>query len=332
MDAACARPRPMSARGSNYGAARFRKCSTPCAASSPARRVLATVSDADNHSLSRPGGAAVPELGQTAAVMVGDLWRWGMRGEIDAKRFAEIVWRQLVRWLVADVPSRVARSRRKRQRAATNTRAVGGHGTRDEGVQAGGQCDTSSLPFGPGTAFRTGRGRLPRAEHDVAATNFIQITADASPSQPGSYEATYIARDAGAYSVDAVVTQPDGKEIGHASAGWASDPASEEFHSLKPNRALMETPSRSGRAAQVLTMEGLREFRAAAAGTARAHFGAVERTVMAKAGGISFCAGLLRRGMGHTPLERIAVKSARLYLLRVAICAWRFFSYCFSSW
>jgi hypothetical protein len=58
----------------------------------------------------------------------------------------------------------------------------------------------------------------------IAATNYIQLTADASPNRPGTYEATYIARDAGAYSVEARVTQPDGQVVGQASAGWASDP------------------------------------------------------------------------------------------------------------
>jgi hypothetical protein len=30
-------------------------------------------------------------------------------------------------------------------------------------------------------------------------------------------------------------------EAGRAEAGWTSDPAAEEFRSLKPNRALLET-------------------------------------------------------------------------------------------
>ena len=38
--------------------------------------------------------------------MVGDVWRWGMK---DAAAHADMdrAWRQLVRWLIADVPLRV---------------------------------------------------------------------------------------------------------------------------------------------------------------------------------------------------------------------------------
>src|SRR5207249_2438287 len=44
--------------------------------------------------------------GRTGALMVGDVWRWGMK---DAAAHADMdrSWRQLVRWLIADVPSRV---------------------------------------------------------------------------------------------------------------------------------------------------------------------------------------------------------------------------------
>jgi hypothetical protein len=91
-----------------------------------------------------------------------------------------------------------------------------------------------------------------------AATNDLQLAADASPSQAGTYERDYIASE-GACTVEAVATQSDGKIIGRSSAGWASDPAAEEFRSLKPNRAYLETlAKRTG--GEVLTMDGLRDF------------------------------------------------------------------------
>jgi hypothetical protein len=58
-------------------------------------------------------GAELPALavqrfgrGRTAALMVGDMWRWGMK---DASAQADLAraWRQMVRWLIADVPARV---------------------------------------------------------------------------------------------------------------------------------------------------------------------------------------------------------------------------------
>ena len=38
--------------------------------------------------------------------------------------------------------------------------------------------------------------------------------------------------------------RPAGVEVGRAQAGWTADPAAEEFRSLKPNRALLESIAR----------------------------------------------------------------------------------------
>ena len=44
--------------------------------------------------------------------------------------------------------------------------------------------------------------------------------------------------------LEAVVTDATGMEVGRAEGGWTSDPAADEFRSLKPNRALLETIAR----------------------------------------------------------------------------------------
>jgi hypothetical protein len=41
-----------------------------------------------------------------------------------------------------------------------------------------------------------------------------------------------------------VVTNSVGAEVGRAQSGWSSDPAADEFRSLKPNRALLEEIAR----------------------------------------------------------------------------------------
>ncbi len=67
-------------------------------------------------------------------------------------------------------------------------------------------------------------------------------------------------REAGAYSVDAAgSTQPGGQFVGRAEAGWASDPAADEFRSLKPNRALLETIARRT-GGEIVAMNDLRSF------------------------------------------------------------------------
>ena len=46
--------------------------------------------------------------GHVAALLIGDLWRWGMRRADPAESDLDRSWRQTVRWLVGDVPGRVA--------------------------------------------------------------------------------------------------------------------------------------------------------------------------------------------------------------------------------
>jgi hypothetical protein len=77
-------------------------------------------------------------------------------------------------------------------------------------------------------------------EGGAKTTNVVKLKADAA-TEPGLYEASYVTRHAGAYRVDAIVSDANGAEVGRAEAGWTSDPAAEEFRSLKPNRAFLES-------------------------------------------------------------------------------------------
>jgi uncharacterized membrane protein len=192
-------------------------------------------------------------LGRTAALMIGDLWRWGMRDETMQKDLGKS-WRQLVRWLVSDVPANIA---------VTAEPSTSGDPTEVHlSVKA---HDAEFLPLENSTVRLTIRPvkSTPWPNETTAGmmadTNFVQLTAEPSTTNPGTYEATYIARETGAYSVEAVVTEPDGKVAGRAAAGWTSDPAAAEFRSLKPNRALLETlAKRTG--GEIVALEDLNKF------------------------------------------------------------------------
>src|SRR5206468_13004971 len=89
----------------------------------------------------------------------------------------------------------------------------------------------------------------------------IRLTAEPALSEPGLYQATYIPRDTGGYKAEAVVTNSVGAEVGRAETGWTADLAAEEFRSLKPNRALLETiAKRTG--GEVIAVNRLEEFAA----------------------------------------------------------------------
>ncbi len=190
----------------------------------PGASVLASVADAQSHTFpalasQRFGG------GRAAALLVGDLWRWGFRDESMHKDMDK-AWRQMMRWLVTDVPNRFEVRVEPKESSDTVLLQVR---AREKNFQP---LDNAGVQLVV-TAIESGI----RATN---STNFVKIKADAA-TEPGVYEATYIARKAGAYRVDAIVADANGAEVGRGEAGWTSDPAAEEFRSLKPNRAFLET-------------------------------------------------------------------------------------------
>src|SRR5438094_1215056 len=76
------------------------------------------------------------------------------------------------------------------------------------------------------------------------ATNSIRLQAEALLNEPGLYQASYVPRWTGGYRATACVTNSTGAEVGRAEAGWTTDLAAEEFRSLTPNVALLESIAR----------------------------------------------------------------------------------------
>ena len=215
----------------------------------PGASVLATVSDAENHTypalvVQRFGSGSV------AALMIGDLWRWGFKDEARQKDLAKS-WRQLVRWLVSDVPARVSV---EPQLADDPTQVRLVVKARDEEFKPleGAVVQLTIRPV----HLLAGSTETVNASAGPAE---LELAAEPSLVAPGSYEASYVVRQAGAYCVDAAVTQSDGQVVGRARAGWTADPAADEFRSLKPNRALLETIARRT-GGQIVAINDLRDF------------------------------------------------------------------------
>jgi uncharacterized membrane protein len=189
----------------------------------PGASVLASVTDAQAHTFpalvaQRFGG------GRSAALLIGDMWRWGFRDEASHKDMDKS-WRQMMRWLVTDVPGTIESRIEPKESSESVTLQVR---ARDKTFQP---LDNAAVQLTVTPIAGAGA---------TNATNAVRITADAA-NEPGVYEQTYLARKAGAYRVDAKVNDSAGAEVGRASAGWTSDPAAEEFRSLRPNRALLES-------------------------------------------------------------------------------------------
>lgn len=205
----------------------------------PGASVLASVTDSKS--------AAHPALvaqrfgnGRTAALLVGDLWHWGLRDEPQHKDMDK-AWRQMIRWLTTDVPAPIEL-------------------TVDEGASA------DSVPL---KVIARDRKFQPLDNATVQLlvtyigtgneTNSVRLTAEAAPTAAGVYTATYIPRHSGAYRAEAIVVDANGAEAGRAETGWTSDPAADEFRSLKPNRALLEQIARQT-GGEIVSDDGLQKF------------------------------------------------------------------------
>jgi len=179
-------------------------------------------------------------------------------------------WRQLMRWLVVDVPKSIdlqvqarpgdpdnavllqARARAKKFQQLENA-------TVSLQVAPAGQASSLSATGRTTRAVRDDGAGLARQGTNQTVGKPVLLTAEPSGREPGLYEAVFVPRETGGYLAEAIVTGENGAEVGRAEAGWTSDPAAEEFRSLRPNRALMEEiAKRSG--GEIVSADALGSF------------------------------------------------------------------------
>ncbi len=193
----------------------------------PGASLIATAAD--------PAGNIYPALvtqrfghGRSAALMLGDLWHWGLR---DAAAHSDLdkAWRQMIRWLVADVPNRIELVA-EHQRGEPNQPVQLQVRVRDAKFQP---LDNASVTV-----------KIQPLMNGVTNGVALRLNTEPALNEPGLYQAAYVPRDTGGYLAEATVTNAVGAEVGRAEIGWATDLAAEEFRSLKPNRALLEEIAR----------------------------------------------------------------------------------------
>ena len=211
----------------------------------PGASLIATLGDLEN------GGTpalAVQRFGRgrTAALMVGDLWRWGL---VDDGTHADMdkLWRQMIRWLVSDVPNRVELSVEPRAGDANNSVRLQVR-ARDAKFEPMDEASVA-IEIEP-VLFDGAAGALGKP---------IRLLAEPALTETGLYEATYVPRLTGGYRATAIVTNSVGAEVGRSTAGWSVDLAADEFHSLTPNIALLEQLARKT-GGQVIDAKDLNSF------------------------------------------------------------------------
>jgi hypothetical protein len=204
----------------------------------PAARVLAEVVNSLGERL--PALIVQPYgNGRVGVITIGDFWRWSLSRSATVPDELPTLWRQMVRWLVADVPRRLE--------ARIDPKATQ-HGTALEVV-----VDARSEDFEP----------QPEATVEVKVQTpdgeTLNIPAEPSLEEPGRFELTYVPRDSGSYRIHAVGTGSDGEVFGEAEVGWTHNPLADEFESLTVRREWLESlANRSG--GEVIESNSLEAF------------------------------------------------------------------------
>ncbi len=159
--------------------------------------------------------------GHVAALLIGDLWRWGIRRADPAEDDLDRSWRQTVRWLVGDVPGRVDVAVRPRDDATSPAVEIAVR-VKDAEYRP---LDNAKVAL---------RITLPGGD---------ALALDAAPAggEAGAYAASYVAKQPGPYRVAAAATAPDGSAVGEREAGWAAQPAADEFNRLEPDRDFLKS-------------------------------------------------------------------------------------------
>ncbi len=205
--------------------------------------------------------------GRVAVMTVADLWRWGMADESlheDMNKW----WRQLVRWMVVDVPEFIRISTEwsvdSGGFAKRNIQVRIRNGAFRPEENATVELQVSRVAFAEEkTAETEAKGQNtthqePSTKHKEQRTE-DKLFAEPSLDEPGLFTAEFSCAEPGAYHVKAIVDDAEGIRLGEAESGWTWNPAMEEFARLEPNRALLTSlAEQSG--GRVLAMADLADF------------------------------------------------------------------------
>ncbi len=182
----------------------------------PGAESLASLRDATGRSYP----AIVTErfgAGRSTVFLVGDWWRWGLRGPTEHADLDKF-WRQAVRGLLADAP----------HRAAIESQPT-----------ADGTIDLTITALGPDfhpseKATATLRVRNPAGEWSA-----IEPLPD--PAHPGRFVASLSIRQSGAWMAEALVTDASDGGVFRPQTGWAINPDSTEFRAPAPGNPALTT-------------------------------------------------------------------------------------------
>ena len=152
--------------------------------------------------------------GKTATFMIGDMWRWAMHHEGTGSSPLFQAWRQMIRWMIADVPKAIQMQL---------------------GESRGGSKVANLFVQVKGTDFKSVDNAVVKITVNSPGGKTIVVDAEASARTAGQYDGIYVTEEEGVYSANADVTAPDGTKLGTAQLGWVYQPSAAEFQKLGEN-------------------------------------------------------------------------------------------------
>ncbi|QDT59872.1 hypothetical protein SV7mr_23850 [Stieleria bergensis] len=154
--------------------------------------------------------------GKVGANAIADQWRWSMSANQKDQEVPAQAWRQLVRWLVADVPSRAE---------------VSASPAEDDSVQL-------SIQY-------LDRSFLPAESHEANVTITrpdgaqINLKADPAATAIGKFNLRLFDKAPGSYVANVSIVSPDGNTVAECETGWTRQLSSGEFQELGFNQTLL---------------------------------------------------------------------------------------------
>ncbi len=158
--------------------------------------------------------------GRTATFMIGDMWRWALHHEGASPSPLFQAWRQMIRWMIADVPKSIQMQL---------------------GESRGSNRVANILVHVKGTDFKSVDNAVVKISVTSPNGKTIVADAEASPKTAGQYDSIFVAEEEGVYSATAEVNSPDGSKLGTAQLGWVYQPSASEFQSLGENLLVLQS-------------------------------------------------------------------------------------------
>jgi len=156
--------------------------------------------------------------GKSVAFTTATSWRWRM-GQVHTDNFHELFWRQMLRWIVSDVPGQVNIETERNSYSVDDVVVVRAEAN-----------DSSFLPLND--AQVTAQVKSPSGE-----LTSLQLAWDVE--KDGMYSATFKPAEEGVHEISAEAYQ-GGQSLGTAKSGFRVAQSAEEFHDAAMNPGLLK--------------------------------------------------------------------------------------------